>query len=423
MTKGINQLAQVPNQEVDKPVLYASCQDLGILSDAAWDVLVQANIPEKYFRHGCVPVRIEEDDNGAPIIRELTGDRLRHEMARIATWRTEKRDKNGTISEVDAKPPTDTIKDMLAMPDPPLPVLNRIVEAPVFAADGTVTTVPGYYSAGKLWYAPTPGVGIPTVPQNPDHEDVREAVRRMMDLVQDFPFVGDADLAHAVGLALVPFARDMIQGPTPNHIIESHTPGAGKGLLADVMLSPAAGRNIGIVPEARTDDEYRKRITAQLRAGRPAIMLDNVVRPLDSGVLAAALTAINWDDRVLGQSEMLTLPVRCIWITTGNNITMSTEIARRSIRIRLDPKTDRPWQRDSFIHNDLRTYAAERRGELIWACLVVIRAWINAGRPKPPVRPLGSYEAWSHVIGGVLNNTGVGGFLDNLEEFYDSTRT
>jgi len=410
-------------REEEKTVLWASCQDLGTLSDAAWDVLVRANVPERYFRHGGVPVRIEEDDNGVPVIRELTLDRLRYEMARIATWRAEKKDKTGAVVEVDAKPPADTIKDMLATPDPPLPVLNRIVEAPVFAPDGSVATDPGYHPAGKVWYQPAHGVVIPDIPDHPGPEDVREAVRRMFDLLPDFPFVGDGDMAHAIGLALLPFARDMINGPTPNHIAESPCPGTGKGLLADVMLSPAAGRNIGIVPEARTDDEMRKRITAQLRAGRPAILLDNIVRPMDSGVLAAALTATNWDDRVLGQSEMLTLPVRCVFVTTANNPAMSTEIARRSIRIRLDPKTDRPWQRDDFIHKDLRSYAAENRGKLIWACLVMIRAWIDAGRPHPAVRPLGSYESWSHVIGGVLNNAGVGGFLDNLEEFYEVADT
>jgi len=69
---------------------------------------------------------------------------------------------------------------------------------------------------------------------------------------------------------------------------------------------------------------------------------------------------------------MLTLPVRCVWATTANNPTMSTEIARRSIRIRLDPKVDRPWQRENFLHKDLRAYTTEHRGILIWACLVMI---------------------------------------------------
>ncbi|MBW6503262.1 hypothetical protein K0B90_03150 [bacterium] len=417
MIRTADQLARVPDR--GKPILYASWQDLGILSDAAWDALLQANDPPRYFRHGCVPVRIEEDDNGAPVIRELNVDRLRHEMALNAAWKATKRDKNGTEVEVDAKPPIDVVKDMLAAPNPPLPVLNRIVEAPVFAPDGTVAIAPGYHSAGRVWYQPAPDVAIPDIPERPDQEDVREAVRRMLDLLPDFPLVGDADASHAIGLALLPFARDLIQGPTPNHMVESPGPGSGKGLLAGVLVSPAVGGNMGVVPEARNDDEYRKRITAQLRAGRSVIMLDNIVRTLDSGVLAAALTAIQWDDRVLGASEMLTMSVRCAWITTANNPTMSTEIARRSIRIRLDPKMDRPWQRANFLHPDLRAYAADNRGNLIWACLVMIRAWINSGRPRPSVRPLGSYESWSHVIGGVLEHANVGGFLGNLEEFYE----
>ena len=419
MTEGAIHLADVPVKEAEKPVLYASWQDLGTLSDAAWDAMYQANEPPRYFRHGCVPVRIEEDDNGVPVIRELTPDRLKYEMARNATWKALRKNKDGTESEVDAKPPGDVIKDMLATPDPLLPVLNRIVEAPVCAPDGSIATEPGYHPAGKVWHAPAPGVLIPGIPDEPTADDVREAVRRLTDVLLDFPVVSDADMAHSIGLSLLPFARDMIVGPTPNHMIESPCPGSGKNLLFDTVISPAAGGNVGVVAEARNEEEMRKRITAQLRNGRPAILLDNITRCLDSGVLAAALTATNWDDRVLGQSEMLTLPVRCVWATTANNPTMSTEIARRSIRIRLDPKVDRPWQRENFLHKDLRAYTTENRGSLIWACLVMIRAWVSAGRPRPPVRPLGSYESWSYVIGGVLHNANVGGFLDNLEEFYE----
>jgi hypothetical protein len=136
--------------------------------------------------------------------------------------------------------------------------------------------------------------------------------------------------------------------------------------LAGVLVSPAVGGNMGVVPEARNDDEYRKRLTAQLRAGRSVIMLDNIVRTLDSGVLAAALTAIQWDDRVLGASEMLTMPVRCGWVTTANNPTMSTEIASAPSGS-ADPKVDRPWQRITSP-SDLRLCGGQQ-GQAVW------RAW------------------------------------------------
>jgi len=154
MTEGAIHLADVPVKEAEKPVLYASWQDLGTLSDAAWDAMYQANEPPRYFRHGCVPVRIEEDDNGVPVIRELTPDRLKYEMARVATWKALRKDRDGKESEVDAKPPGDVIKDMLATPDPLLPVLNRIVEAPVCAPDGSIATESGITPRGRFGTRP-----------------------------------------------------------------------------------------------------------------------------------------------------------------------------------------------------------------------------------------------------------------------------
>jgi hypothetical protein len=241
------------------------------------------------------------------------------------------------------------------------------------------------------------------------------------DLLGDFPFVEDADRAQAVGLLLLPFVRDLIDGATPNHLIEAPVPGSGKGLCADCLLLPAVGTNISLIAEARDDEEWRKRITAALREGRSAILIDNVARVLNSGPLAAAITAPTWTDRVLGQTELVSIPVRCVWVTTANNPTMSTEIARRSIRIRLDPKQDRPWLREGFRHGNLRDWASENRGRLIWAALTLAQSWLSAGRPPAPdTKPLGSFESWSRVVGGILAHAEIPGFLGNLDEFYEA---
>ena len=48
----------------------------------------------------------------------------------------------------------------------------------------------------------------------------------------------NADLANAVAAFILRFVRLLIEGPTPLHLIESPTPGSGKGLLADVCNCP-----------------------------------------------------------------------------------------------------------------------------------------------------------------------------------------
>jgi len=395
------------------PTIHADCQDLRSVTNLCWQAIKLANEPPHYFRYVGMPCRLEDDDDGTLVPRELVPDRLRYELARVANWVQGK-------EEEPAKPPFDVIRDVLATPNPPLPVLTRITDVPVFAPDGSLSTAEGYHAAGHTYRMSRPGLVIPDVASEPTPDDVEAAKELILGMISEFPFVDQADRSHAVALLILPFVRDLIDGPTPNHIIEAPLPGSGKGLLADVLLVPACGRQVSSISEARDDDEWRKRITSQLRSTRPAVMLDNITKPLNSGSLASVLTATVWEDRLLGRSENLYLPVRCVWVTTANNPTMTTEIARRSIRIRLDAKVDRPWFRSGFSEKDLRTWAHSHRGELVGAALTLAQSWISAGMPRAQVDPLGSYERWTTVIGGILQHVGIPGFLQNLLKFYDA---
>jgi len=111
------------------------------------------------------------------------------------------------------------------------------------------------------------------------------------------------------------------------------------------------------------------------------------------------------------------LPNYALWMLTGNNPHLSGELCRRSIRIRMDPKQDRAWQRSNFKHDPVTVWAAENRGRLVHAALVLVQAWIAAGGPVGKKR-LGSFEHWAAVMDGLLEVTGVPGFLGNLEKMY-----
>jgi len=214
----------------------------------------------------------------------------------------------------------------------------------------------------------------------------------------------------------------MIDGLTPLHFIEASGQGSGKGLLAKILLSISCDSNIGIIPPPRDDEEIRKAITARLIEGRAAVLIDNITR-LDSPVLSAALTADIWDDRLLGKNKTVRLPIGWIWAATGNNAIVSTDIARRSIRIRLTPEEEKPWLRQNFKHKNLIAWAKSRRSRLIWACLMLIQSWISAGRPKANITPLGSFEEWTRVMGGILEHAKISGFLGNIIEFYETADT
>jgi hypothetical protein len=170
----------------------------------------------------------------------------------------------------------------------------------------------------------------------------------------------------------------------------------------------------------REEEEWRKRITATLLHGASVVIIDNVERSLDSAALASVLTAREWSDRILGLSKMTTIPVRTTWIANGNNIKVGGDIARRCYSIRLDAKTARPWKRTGFKHPDLSGWVFENRGEILAALLTLSRAWFAAGKPDFDVPPVGGYDAWAQITGGVLAFAGVSGFLKNLDGLYDT---
>ena len=131
------------------------------------------------------------------------------------------------------------------------------------------------------------------------------------------------------------------------------------------------------------------------------MLTDNVRRRLDSAAVSAAITTGTWEDRRVGYTQILRVPVRRCWCATSNNVAVSNEIARRTVRVWLDAKTDRPWLRAGFKHSDLREWTASNRAQLVWAALTLIARWVAEGRPRPGKVPkLGMFESWSEVMAG-----------------------
>jgi putative DNA primase/helicase len=78
---------------------------------------------------------------------------------------------------------------------------------------------------------------------------------------------------------------------------------------------------------------------------------------------------------------------------------------------------DRAWMRRSFKHSQVALWAAENRSALVHAALVLVQAWIAAGKPLGEKR-LGSFESWAAVMSGMLEVVGIRGFLENLNKMY-----
>jgi hypothetical protein len=143
-----------------------------------------------------------------------------------------------------------------------------------------------------------------------------------------------------------------------------------------------------------------------------------VCRRLDNADLCKVLTETLHVDRSFRTHEKIRLPVKSTFICTGNNLQLGGDMPRRCYWVRMDAETSQPFMRTGFKIGDLKAWVLEHRGELLAALLTLARAWYAAGRPKPSLTPLGSYEAWSVTIGGILQHAGIEGFLTNADELY-----
>ena len=199
-------------------------------------------------------------------------------------------------------------------------MLAGIVTTPVFGRNGTLLTEPGYHPEARLLYDPEPGFELPPIPERPTAgHRAGDARSSSMIFSAIFPSSREAERAHAVALLLLGFVRAMIDGPTPLHLIEKPTPAPAPTSWSTRSPPSSPGAASRVMTEASDDEEWRKRVTAKLRQIPSIVLIDNLRQQLDSAALAAALTAPFWEDRILGVSEMTRLPIRCVWIATGNN--------------------------------------------------------------------------------------------------------
>lgn len=368
----------------------------------------------KVFVRGGALVRIAQDEEGHGI-KAINQGALLGTLADAAEWVTiAESDKGDRVTAV--SPPSDVVVALINRPAWNLPKLNGLVSAPVFDRNGVLQAAPGYnpstglYNIGNLELGDT----------RPLPNNIGWANARLLDLLHDFPFVDDASKAHAIAYIIAPFVRDMISGPVPPTLVDAPVAGTGKGLLVNACAMPFLGVDVPSMPAANNDDEWRKRITTALMRGQTHVNIDNVNTELDSGALATAWTQAIWQDRLLGSNNDTNIPIKTIWAITANNVKMSQELARRVVWIRLDANSERPWARQGFRHDNLIEWVKENRSNLVTAVVILVNAWLEAGRPLFTAKAKGSYEEWTRIVGGIVTHAGYTDFLGNEDALYDA---
>ena len=324
-----------------------------------------------------------------------------------------------------------------------LPIFESITYVPVFGRDGTLRTTPGYDEATKAYLVP--GFEIIPLPEVVTDDDVNKALDSLEEAGRDLPFSdnfdggdplpiysddydetgwalpncdrGKSSRAHWLAMIIQPFVRQMIDGPLPMYNVDKTTNGEGGSLLTWAPSIIYDGEELSPMPMAKNGDEFQKAMLATLRRGPAFVLFDNknAGQTIDNGDLAAAATASKYAGRELGHTRIIEVKVVGSFIFTGVGTEFSGELKRRCVPIKIDAGKEDPTIGRDFKY-DFAGYLKGNRKELVWAVHCLVRNWIQRGT-KRGVRSLASFEAWSGVLGGILEAAGVEGFLESLEAY------
>ena len=412
---------------MSKPEAELQYGELGANVDRAWAALIESMDPAmpSVMIRGNELVRWTERGELEPYnITSLT-DRLSQ------STRFYKVDKEGEQEAID--PPRAIADALLERDSSEYPNgfrVDSVVETPVLGSTGAVVDTPGHHPDDRLFYIPAPGLEGVKAADVEDVSDVEEARNFLLEtFLGDFGFADESSKANALALLLTPFVREYIgDSPTPLFLIVAPEVGTGKSLLAQAALLPSCGL-VPLTSETKNEEEQRKRITASLLSGTRAMVLDNITGSVTSAVLAGAITSGIWTDRRLGQTEQLVLPIRNVWVATGNNLDLTDDNMRRAVPIVLDPGEVRPSDRPkaAYRHEDLLGWAKKERAALVKAALTLVKHWtegeahldvmhekfIRSERRQRAEMTLGSFEKWGETVGGILAAASVKDFLKN----------
>jgi putative DNA primase/helicase len=276
-----------------------------------------------------------------------------------------------------------------------LPRLWSAISAPTLRPDGTVLQEPGYDSVTQSWYDPC-GIEFPQIPESPTHEDAARALDVFSAAFDSFPFESKADRSVALALALTALVRRSLPS-APLGGITAPMMASGKTLLADCIAILATGVSAPAMKYADTDEEATKTMLAVLAEGDQVVLIDNVERPLQGDTLCAVLTSETYRQRLLGRTEMMSVPTTTLFLATGNHLVVQGDLRTRALLCRIDPKTEHPEHRQ--FEGEKRESITQQRPELVAAGLTMLRAFIATGQEvKDVCKTWGRFERWSDMV-------------------------
>lgn len=245
-----------------------------------------------------------------------------------------------------------------------------------------------------------------------ENMDFDDAVAWLYSVFRTFGWRNEnRDLSIHLAAMLSVFCRALYQGKSPAFAYVANIQSSGKTNLAWCGPWAVYGTRKTMPLLQDQDARLQETLNSLALAGVGYIILDNIdwgKEVVKTELLDQWISNAEWDFRKLNGNLMLAPKLTGVTFMTGNNITLSTDLMRRSLMCDLwNPlaAADRP--RDpSMILLDEAFFGDDKNRSKMLACLwALVKEWDKAGRPAGS-RELGTFEVWSRVVPGIVKVAG-----------------
>jgi hypothetical protein len=282
-----------------------------------------------------------------------------------------------------------------------IPVARAINTAPLISMSGSMIDGVGLDRETGLVHRIDPLLRACVRVNPPTEEDVRTALTYLLDEWLVDVALDRVGKSIAIIVAMTLIERALLP-ERPAFFITAGQRGGGKTTLVNMITVAVLGRRAAAAGWSDNTEERKKALFSYLRQGVTCLAWDNISRgsAISCPHIEAALTASEISDRVLGLSQVETVPSTTVQIFTGNSITPRGDMASRSVMLALNIDRPDPENR-TFTHADPLAWTHANRSKIVRALytLLIAGAMNRPKRQESKTR----FKTWWSMVGWPWN--------------------
>ena len=275
-----------------------------------------------------------------------------------------------------------------------LPPLASVLRCPVL-----IETATGEVAILGRGYHDEHGGLLITTGDAPPQVELREAVKSLLWLADEFAFQDEGDRSRALAAFIAPALRlgGFIRERVPIDVAEADKSQAGKGHRLEMVATLYNEAAYFVTAKTGGVGSMDESFAAALVMARPFICLDNFRGRMDSQNLEAFLTCPSlFPARIPHRGEVLIDPKKFMLQMSSNGFESTRDLANRASICRIR-------KRPSFAYRDTLGELQRRQPYFLGCVFSIIGEWIAHGKPRTS-DTRHDFRVWCQVLDWIVQN-------------------